>query len=622
MKERKFLIKQLWRVAGLWLYWVGVFLLQKPLFMLWYQGLYADAGFNGYLSVMLHGLPLDLSMAGYLVSVPLLLVLVSVWKSNSLLRIVAKCWLGASAVLVAFAFLLNLILYEYWGFPLDSTPLFYFFSSPKDAFASMGLVGILLGLLAWVLLVGVLYVGALLAFSMKRFCKDRLPLVPVQLLASLLLLLLGGMLFVFIRGGITVSSMNTGRVYFSQLPAMNHAAVNALFSLMESLSHQNDFASQYRFMDDAEATRLANRLMPKATSPKGWEAERGLLNEQRPDVYIVILESFSSKLMKKLGGNGVAKELDSLSSEGVLFTHFYANSFRTDRGLVSILSGYPAQPTMSLMKYPRKTQMIPSIPSALKAQGYDLRYYYGGDADFTNMRSYLVGQGFDEIVSDVSFPVKDRLSKWGVPDHLLFQRVAADAAAENGGKPLLRVVQTSSSHEPFDVPYHELADERLNAFAYSDSCVGGFIRQLQAMPRWRKTLVVLVPDHLGAYPKDISNTDFSRYEIPLIMVGGAVSSPRQIATIGSQQDLAATLLAQLGIGHSEFRFSKDLMDSSIPHFAFFAVPDAFGIVTEGKRFIYDNKSSRVVAGKVADGDSLLRMGKAYLQKIYDDIAGK
>ncbi|MBQ1768240.1 MAG: hypothetical protein IIZ91_03910, partial [Oscillospiraceae bacterium] len=148
MKERKFLIKQLWRVAGLWLYWVGVFLLQKPLFMIWYQGLYADAGFKGYLSVMLHGLPLDLSMAGYLVSVPLLLVLISVWKSNSLLRIVAKCWLGASAVLVAFAFLLNLILYEYWGFPLDSTPLFYFFSSPKDAFASMGLVGILLGLLA------------------------------------------------------------------------------------------------------------------------------------------------------------------------------------------------------------------------------------------------------------------------------------------------------------------------------------------------------------------------------------------------------------------------------------------------------------------------------------------
>ena len=39
------------------------------------------------------------------------------------------------------------------------------------------------------------------------------------------------------------------------------------------------------------------------------------------------------------------------------------------------------------MKYPKKTQHLPSIPGSLKKAGYDLQYYYGGDADFTNMRS-------------------------------------------------------------------------------------------------------------------------------------------------------------------------------------------------------------------------------------------
>jgi hypothetical protein len=61
-----------------------------------------------------------------------------------------------------------------------------------------------------------------------------------------------------------------------------------------------------------------------------------------------------------------------------------------------------------------------------------------------------------------------------------------------------------------------------------------------------------------------------------------------------------------------------MLDQSAPHFAFFAVPDAFGIVKDGKeRLIYDNKSGKVVAGDMSD--SLLMSGKAYLQKLYDDI---
>jgi phosphoglycerol transferase MdoB-like AlkP superfamily enzyme len=112
---------------------------------------------------------------------------------------------------------------------------------------------------------------------------------------------------------------------------------------------------------------------------------------KKPNVVFIILESFMSKTMTSLKGlPDVAVNMDKFAEEGVLFTNFYANSFRTDRGLVAILSGYPAQPTTSIMKYPRKTENLPSIPRSLKANGYNLQYYYGGDANFTNMRSYLV----------------------------------------------------------------------------------------------------------------------------------------------------------------------------------------------------------------------------------------
>ena len=594
----------------LYVYWLAVFVVQKPLFMAWYAGMYRERGLLDWLGVAWHGLPLDFSLAGYLTTVPALLLIVSIWIRHRWVDMLMRVWLALGAALVVLAFLVNLGLYEYWGFPLDSTPLFYFFSSPQDAFASVSAWYVVFGVVAWIALSTLVYLGA--RWALGKYWHHRVG--SRRVLATLVLLLALVALIIPIRGGITVSTMNTGKAYYSDDQRLNHAAVNPLFSVMESLSHQEDFGSQYRFMEPAKADKLFAEL-----TRKGGGKTTKLLNTDRPDIYILILESFSSKLMASLGGeNDVAVNLDRLGQEGVLFTHFYANSFRTDRGLVSILSGFPAQPTTSLMKYPRKTAHLPSIANELRKVGYGAKYYYGGDADFTNMRSYLVSQGFNDIVSDVDFPVSDRLSKWGVPDHLVFARLLENLHERQSNKPMLRVVQTSSSHEPFDVPYQRLSDERLNAFAYTDDCVGRFVDSLRQTPNWSKSLVIIVPDHLGCYPRDISNLVPDRYEIPLIMVGGAVEQPRRVDVIGSQHDLAATLLAQLGLDHSRFTFSKNLLDETSPQFAFFTVPDAFGFVTTENRIIYDNKAQRVVwddGGKNVN----LEQGKAYLQKLYDKI---
>ena len=182
------------------------------------------------------------------------------------------------------------------------------------------------------------------------------------------------------------------------------------------------------------------------------------------------------------------------------------------------------------------------------------------------------------------------------------------------------MVQTSSSHEPFEVPYHRLSDERLNAFAYTDSVIGDFLRNFRTLPAWKNTLVILVPDHLGCYPPHISNFDINRYRIPLILTGGAVREPKRIDIIGGQQDIAATLLAQLGLSHKEFAFSKNLFNPHAPHFAFFAVPDAFGLVTTDNQLIYDNQAHRVMLDTGRSKGQNLQPAKAYLQKLYDDIA--
>lgn len=620
------------RLIGLiktYILFVCIFILQKPLFILYYSSLYAGTSWTDPFKVIWNGLPLDLSLAGYLTAIPGLLFIASAWTLSKALRRIWNGYYFFIAILLAVIFIVDIGLYEYWGFRLDATPLFYFFSSPKDALASISIWQVLGGIVAMILYASLLY--ALLLWIQKGIWK-RLKLPYRRLSVSGVMLLLTGLLFIPIRGGFTVSTMNTGKVYFSSNQRLNHAAINPAFSLMESLSKQKDFGKQYRFMEAAQADELIKNLVDPSvldsTAMVPDTLRTTLFKTERPNVIFVILESFSSRLMTTLGGEpDIAVQMDSLAKEGVLFTNFYANSFRTDRGLVAILSGYPAQPTTSIMKYPRKTQNLPAIAGSLRDAGYRTKYYYGGDADFTNMRSYLMSSGFENIISDQDFPVSERLSKWGAYDHLVFNRLledmkaeAADTTSAENARPFFQVLQTSSSHEPFEVPYRRLANDRLNAFAYTDSCVGDFVKRFRELPQWKNTVLVLVPDHLGAYPEHLNNLSVDRYQIPLLLIGGAVSEPRRIDIYGSQHDIAATLLAQLSLPHQDFVFSKDMLNPASPHFAFFAVPDAFGMVTPDNQLIFNCEANAVAVDEGSTKGKNLLPGKAYLQKLYDDIA--
>lgn len=621
---------------------VVLFVLQKPLFLFLEKGSATqpvDNIFTELPAVIWHGLPLDLAMAGYLSVIPGFLSIAGVWLKRDLVKPIMNIYFIIASLFITCSFLLNASLYPYWKYPLDSTPLFYFFTSPADAIASVSIWQVILSIVILIVLtIGVWFTLRMRGEKRQQYSRysygyggfgsgkrnrfddfDR-----HRGRTSIILLLLTGLLFLPIRGGITVSTMNTGQAYYSQNAYLNHSAVNPLFSLLESITHQEDFASQYRFMKDKEADKIFATMTSTSDENTYPLLNEATFKKGTPDILIVIMESFASDIMPSMGSyKDVAVCLDSIAQQSILFTRFYANSFRTDRGMVSILSGYPAQPTTSIMRYPRKTSQLPSIARNLaKYKNYKTTYYYGGDADFCNMRSYLVSQGYQHIISDANFPIEDKLSKWGVPDHIVAARMMEDIKAQqNEKRPMLRILQTSSSHEPFEVPYHRLKDKRLNAFAYTDSVMGAIVREYRKLPRWKNTLIVFVPDHVGGYKENLNDHDRSRYQIPLILAGGAISRPMKVGIIGSQHDIAATLLGQLGVEHREFTFSKNMMSDATPKFAFFAVNDAFGIVSEENSLIYDNRAKRIVYDKGEKGFNLKR-GQAYLQKLYDDLAKK
>lgn len=586
----------------------------KIVFVLLHHELYVGTGFADIMSAVWHGLPMDMSVAGYVTAVPGLLLLVASLVPGSWLRAAERIYFTVIAAVLGLVMTLDAGLYSFWGFKLDMTPVFYFLSSPGAVIGGMSVVQCV-GL-------GVIWaIASVLIYQAYRFGVMHRKVKTIGnrgkgLASAGVMLVLTAALFIPIRGGFTVSTMNLSSAYFSQNQRLNHAAINPAFSLLYSATHTADGGDSFSYFDEGTMKRLMPEISYTSSAVEVADSAM-LLTTRRPDVICIILESFSAHLMPSLGGEAIAVNLDSIAADGLLFTNMYANSFRTDRALPSILNGYPGIPPVSVMKYVDKIELLPSWPLELKKAGYGLNYYYGGDINFTNMNALLVSGGFENIIRDKDFPVSQRLGKWGAHDDVLLQRVAGDIERERSGKPELRVIQTSSSHEPFEVPYKKLDDPAANAFAFTDSVVGSFIKNLRQSSAWDSTLVLLVPDHYGAYPRNLEPIA-ERHHIPLIITGGALKQHGTLDMPASQMDIAATVLGMLGLEHSQFRFSRDLLDPASPKLAYFAEPETAAMITpDGAATI------NVVTGEITDttGEpAVCDRLKALLQMLADDFA--
>ena len=592
-----------------------VFALQKPVFMLYNHASGGGLSISDYLQVMVHGLQLDATVAGYLTVIPLLLTLLSVWIPGRYITFILKGYFFIVACIISLIFVVDIALYPYWGFRLDATPLFYL-QSPSDALASAPA-----GTLILQTLVFVVYTYGIF-WALKRFV---LPLMPEQYVKkmfsnSVQLVLLGGILFIPIRGGVTTSTANVGMVYFSKNQFLNHSAINPCFSFLASLSKQQDFAAQYNYFNESQRSKIFKKL---TNQPQG-DSIPELLTTKNPNIILILMESFSANAIEVLGGEtGVTPNINRLSKEGILFSNMYANSFRTDRGIVAVLNGYLAQPTTSIMKYPAKSQTLPSIAKSLQKKGYTSDMLYGGDINFTNMQSYFFSSGYSKVTADRDFPLKSRLSKWGANDDITFAHLYQSMTDNSRKEPFFSTFLTLSSHEPFEVPYNRLKDPYLNSVEFTDSCLGDFIDKLKKLPLWNNTLIVLVSDHGFRYPASVKEHDPKRYHIPMLWLGGAIKEPRVIANYGNQTDLAATLLYQLDLPHKEFTFSNNMVDSLQPAYAFYSYNNGFGFIDTTGVSVYDCESEKPLIIKPEAGNEIrLNNGKALLQTLYDDLGSR
>lgn len=590
------------------LFWMVFFTVSRILFLIYHHELASGLSWTDLLTIMALGSRMDAAIsADCLILTGLLLTVSCIWNGKIigiLNHILVAFFLLVSTIIVV----ADLELYRHWGFRMDSTPLMYIGSEGAQS-GSLTVI-VLLTFLLFLLIVPAWYL------YWKKIAPRFRELPEVKAYNAGLMLIVTGLLFIPIRSSFDVAPLNTGVVYFHKTnPFANHAGINVIWNFFESVADDNTHLYPDNFFDSERSEKMLADLT------QGSGQTNRILTTNKPNILLIVLESFTARIVEPLGGvPGVTPQLNQLVHEGILFDNFYSSGDRTDKGIVSILSGYPAQPRSSIIKFPNKTQSLPFLPRSLEANGYHTSFVYGGDIGFANMESYLTTAGFSHVTEDDDFPSSQDESKWGVHDHFVFNRLLDELDTANG--PFFKVMLTLSSHEPFDVPldppYLQGPEEKnlfLNACHYTDKSLGEFIATAKTKDWWTNTWVIITADHGHRFPDAEELADKGRFRIPMLWLGGAVNkSDTVIHTTAGQTDIANSVLSQVASPSKEFKFSKNILDKSARPYAVFIYHNGYGYVDLTNENIYDFDLRDYIMKSGGSEEA----GKSYMQMLFND----
>jgi len=598
------------------LFWIGIQFFFRLLFLIFYAHLAEDLSFRDSALTFIHGLKHDLSLTGYLLIIPTLVIAVLSPFKKDLTRKVIHIYSGIIIVILIITYVTNLALYRFWNYPIDKS-IFDYADSPREWLANTKTINFLLSFVICLLL----YIG--FYFILKRWITSNIKVLKPSWLSTILFILLIPLLILPIRGGTGIVPINTGSVYFHKTELLNHMAVNPVWNLFYSVSEGNRMNIKFNFVSEEEAIIVHDKLYPEAnTFPS-------LLINKRPNVVIIMMESFGANIIADLGGNPqVAPEFNSLTDEGIFFKDFYSTGTMTDRGLAGVISGYPALPGTCIIHYEKKAQTLPFISKDLRSAGYNTTFIYGGDINFAHMKSYIMTGGFDRIISDNDnhFSSTIHRSKWGVPDEYTFDRLIEECnRSEN---PFFILFLTLSNHNPFDVPMEPVfpgnsyEEQYFNAAYYSDKCLGEFISKARNADWYLNTLFIILGDH-GTRIGNVNEYDFRRFKIPMLWLGGALTNKgTYINSFGSQTDLPNTLLSQLDLPVSQYKFSKNLFDPESPSFAYYSYQNGFCIMSDSVYLVYNLPTDEFKSEIGSEASLWRKTGLAYVQYVSSDFINR
>jgi len=601
-----------------WLIWIGLFEIARVLFILYNIAEIENSGLIISKSLF-YGLRMDASMATYiLVPVCLFMILslfISFFSNDTIYRI----YTGIILIPVLLIIVCDFPAYKAWGYRLDTTPLKYL-QTPGEAWASISHLPVFWFIVGFIVMYLVIYKAFVSFFNYQQLALKSMGRKWMQLF---LLIIFTAAQIIPLRGGLQLAPINQSSVYYSTDNFSNLTAINVTWNFFHSLSlNLENKDNPFTYLNEETAKSELIMLYEESGTTKA------LIDSSitKPNVIVIVWESLTKKVIDANQHDiTITPGFNQLKKEGIYFSDVYASGDRTDKGIVAVLSGYPAQPITSIIKVPQKSANLPKLPLIFANQHYQTSFYYGGELEFANMKSYLLGSGFKNFTEKSDFDTKDQNSKWGAHDGVVKNKILADLKTTSS--PFFTTWLTLSSHEPYETPVqpsikgNDDVSQFTNSLHYTDAVVSDFVNECKKMPFWKNTILIIIADHGHRLPR--SERKIEDFKIPMLWLGGALCKTGiEINNTCSQIDLAKTLLSQLKMNNNAFSWSKNIMSDQSKPWAYFSFNNGFGFVEPKQYFIFDNVGKSVLEESNISDSTLYQKGKALEQKSFGDYLAR
>lgn len=613
------IIASLLRQLGFWMFF---FLIARATFLLYNISFIKieKIGFLESVASFWHAIPLDLATAAYLMIIPFLLLVIQGLIRAPWINAVNKIYTLIGLILFSLLVTAELGIYPEWKTKMPYKALNYLFN-PSEIYnsAASGTFYILIVLFIFLSVGGYILYTRYFYLNIQRPAKRRFIYTPLFAVVTFPLLALAA------RGGWQQIPINQSESYYSTHNILNLASVNSAFNLSISIieNYKNIDKNPYGFIDLDEAKRevTSTYTVEKDTTTR-------ILTTNRPNIVLLILESWSADLIESIGGEpGITPEFHELEKNGVLFTNLYATGPRSEQAMGSIFSGFPAHPISSVTVQPEKFSKLHTITQSLIKEGYSTSFYFGGQLRYGNIKGFILHNGFTRIIEHNDFGKDVKRGKLGVHDEFVLSRQLKDL--NNEKQPFFSGLFTLSSHSPYDQPMENVLtwggneNNYINSAYYTDKCLGNYFREASKQPWFNNTLFIIVADHSHNSYKNWTFTTPAYHKIPLLFYGNVIKKEfrgHKVNRLANQMDIATTLMKQLDLDSTPFKWSRDLFNPYAPVFAYYSFEEGFGWITKDGHFVYEPRTDHYHEDGIPDSlkESNRKQGKSFLQVLFDE----
>lgn len=604
-----------------YIFWLLFFALNRAVFLIYYHRLVAldEPGLGEVMAGFWYALRLDISTASYILVVPLILLLGKSLLSWRFFDIANKVYTAIIIISYSLITSTELGIYSEWKTKLHYKALHYL-AHPDEVYNSAS-TGKFIGLIF-------IFIALVLAgnFIYNRFFYHKAFFIKRKLWGSLAFIIIApSLLFLGIRGGIQAIPITQSQSYYTNHSILNLAAVNSAYSFTFSMIENYRFmdANPYQFYDDEYARSLVDDIYYTEK-----DTTVSMLSNERPNIVILLLESWSADLIHSLGGEpGITPEFERLASEGVLFKRLYASGNRSEQAMSAIFGGFPSTPITAITHNLDKVINLPSLPERLKAEGYQSSFYFGGHLMYGGIKSYLSIAGFEEMKEIYDFPDSIPRGKLGIHDEYIFSYQIKELDALE--QPFLSTIFSLSTHSPYDQPMEKVLEwggsenEYINSAYYTDRCLADYFAEAREKPWYDNTLFIIVADHSHNSYRHWPVTSPQYRHIPMLFYGNVIKEEfrgSSVDVLASQTDIPATILRQMNMDATEFSWSRDLLNPYTPEFVFYEATNGVGWIRPYGHFVW-HRDYGYLEKDVAEekSEQLIQEGKAYLQVLFREF---